>query len=204
MGNLVQALITEGYIFPAQIILLIIDGYMILNNPNHYILLSSILIFSLFVLQTIRRRFFLFFPKNNFMNRVTVSIDTKYLRLLIVASTFLTCLGIGAEFFNFPLCFNFIFNPIGYFVFTIVFIILIPAIFWKFSPQLNSKIARDLMTYNPRTLNIKCPFSDNKDNKHIAFQINEVIDENRGRITFRCDMCEADDITFEVALNVGQ
>ena len=64
------------------------------NRPfSLFLLFSAIIILSLFILQSISRRFLILFPYNQFMNVETPSIDTYILRVLLISSIF--CFFIG-------------------------------------------------------------------------------------------------------------
>jgi len=87
--NLIKELANQGYIFPIQAIILLINGYLIYTyNDNGCVILSSIMITSTFVLQAVRRRFFMFHPRNSDTGRESALIDTWYLRLIIIPLIF--------------------------------------------------------------------------------------------------------------------
>lgn len=203
MNEIIKSLIEEGLIFPAQIVLLVINAYFLINGPNYFILLSSIILLSIFVLQSVRRRFLLLFPKNGFAYRNTSSLDTFYLKLIIIASTFLSVTGIALKILNKSLIFDSInqceYWYLWYGIPAVIFLLAAPIFFWRKSEWINDRIANDLKNYGSHTFSRKCVFSGS----HYCIQENEVIDKNTGKIKFSCPICEK---TFEqiVALNIGQ
>jgi hypothetical protein len=141
----------------------------------------------------------MFHPKNYFMNRGTVALDTIYLRIIIITATLLTCLGANSIFLKMPTNLNFIMQPKWIIVFTSIPVAIIPVIFWLASNYINKKIAAKLQAYGPTSQTMNCPFGGN----HLALQTHEVVDKDTGKITFKCYLC--DKIwEHEVALNLGQ
>jgi len=97
---------TEGYKWPAIAIQGIILSNIILIGVsrvisfNVFLLISAVIILSLFILQSISRRFLLLFPYNQIMNVEIQSIDTHILRVFLITSIF--CFFIGL--INFKVC----------------------------------------------------------------------------------------------------
>jgi len=153
--NLIKELANQGYIFPIQAIILLINGYLIYTyNDNGCVILSSIMITSTFVLQAVRRRFFMFHPRNSDTGRESALIDTWYLRLIIIGATFFALMGWSNSSIGDPVCFNFVRNnilPIG-----LVFIIIIPLIFFFSSKYIDEKIADKLIKYGPNKSCVPC------------------------------------------------
>jgi len=76
------SLIIQGLLFGANIAILIND------RGNLYTVISMIFLLSLFVLQSINRRFLFLHPVSGFMNESVSFIDTKILKLFILLSAF--------------------------------------------------------------------------------------------------------------------
>lgn len=185
--NFLKALTDNGYIFPIQAIILLIDGYLIsTKNYNGWVYLSSILIISTFVLQAVRRRFFMFHPRNNSVGRESAHIDTWYLRLVIIVATLSALMGWTNTSIGYPLCFNFIRTNI--FIIGFIFIVIIPVIFWFLTDRINTWIANKLIRFGPNRNRDRCPACN-----RFALYTYEVIDKNTVREHVHCNSCQYDD-----------
>jgi len=114
-----SALTIQGIIISINAILFFKD---ILNN---YLLISSIVILSLFMLQAINHRFLLLNPVNMFMKKFVPSGDTYLLKFLIILSIIFLFFGVGQvlEYFQFNLA------NLAVMISGIFFLILLP-LFW--------------------------------------------------------------------------
>jgi hypothetical protein len=134
------------------------------NRPfSLFLLFSAIIILSLFILQSISRRFLIFFPYNQFMNVETPSIDTYILRVLLISSIF--CFFIGL--IDFSAC-NQIFGEISrtlisflklFLVFSsaFIFFILVPIIWILFLREKTIQHIVDKLKKTDFVRDIPCP-----------------------------------------------
>lgn len=201
MNEIIKLLLTEGLVFPLQIIILIIDAYLVLNTKsNGYVLLSLVLIFSIFVLQTVRRRFLLLYPKQQWAGYESAEIDTYYLRGIVILSAFSSLMGLFSSYTNsMPKWAIILESYIPIPLISLLTIVIIPCFFCLFSNLINDRIAKKLKSHGPYISVVTChcckyPY---------AIQKREVIHKNLGKITFKCEHCN-NDIVREVTLPIGE
>ena len=197
MSEIIKLLLDQGLLFPLQIIILIIDAYLFVKGKfNGYVLLSLVLIISTFVLQTIRRRFLLLYPRNNWVGRESSEIDTYYLRLIIILSA---CFSLIGYFSSYSASIDrwgvFIKSYLPFII--AITIGLMPCLFWIFSDRIDKRVAEKLKSYGPNISVISCPCCEYP----YAIQKNEVIHKNLGKISFQCDHCNN---VREITLNIGE
>jgi hypothetical protein len=199
MNEIIKLLLDQGLLFPLQTIIIIIDAYLIVKEKsNGFVLLSVILVLSTFVLQLVRRRFLLLYPRNNWVGRESTSIDTFYLRIVIIISACSSLIG----------CFSVNCTTIesldafieSYLPWIIPITVgLIPGIFWFSSSAIDDRIAEKLKKYGPKISIVSCPCCEYP----YAIQKKEVLHKNLGRVSFQCEHCK-NDVTREITLNIGE
>lgn len=135
------------------------------------IIISIVLIFSIFVLQALNNRFYLYFPFQEWAKQPTKDWDTYLLYLLTVLAFFFFILGVSDSI---------LFSVVG------ISIIIIPGIVWKF--YFNNKIIIRVvkkLKANPIIEDFVCPNCKGK--ATIKYQ---VIDEREGKKIIHCvDEC---------------
>ena len=200
MNELIKLIASQGLIFPLQSIILIIDILLFIKGKaNIYVVFSALLIFSIFVLQLVRRRFLLLFPFNSTAGCESSHIDTYYLRLIAIISTFLTIIGlIETSSVNSPLEQSYYYRLLP--LFTVIFIGLIPGIFWLLSEKLNQMIANKLKQKGPNKILTQCNYCG----KNTCIQENHIIDKNRVKIKRKCHYCDKVEQEYEIFTNIGE
>jgi hypothetical protein len=202
MGEIVKMFINQGLLSPIQLVILIIDAYLLLTgHHNSFVLLSFLVIISTFVLQAVKGRFLLLLPKNNWVGRESSEIDTYYLRSIIILSTLFVCIGVFVAYLiNINRWVHVLEENLKHFlpIAGFIFIVIIPVVFWIFSERIDKRVATKLKRYGPYTFVRQCPFCS----KGFALQTNEVIDRNRGRSRLICSQCQVEE-EREVSLNIG-
>ncbi|MFC2069435.1 hypothetical protein ACFLTP_10605 [Chloroflexota bacterium] len=200
MADGLGSLIQRGLLLPLQALLLIIDGYFIIAEEiNSWILLSSIFVLSIFVLQSVRVRFLWLYPYNKFVDRPSPEIDTYYLRVIIILATLVTVLGIPTALdYHLDLWWDKDFIAclpiIG-----IILVVVVPALFWIFSKYMNKRIANKLRSKGPNLKVTNCL----QCHKNSHEEKREIIDQHMGSITMSCINCHYQSMKYLVPLNVG-
>jgi len=200
MNELIKLIASQGLIFPLQSIILIIDVLLFTKGKaNIYVVYSALLIFSIFVLQLVRRRFLLLFPFNSTAGCESSHIDTYYLRFIAIISTFLTIIGlIETSAINPPLEQSCYYKLLP--LLTVIFIIIIPGIFWLLSEKLNQMIANKLKLKGPNKVLTECNYCG----RNTCIQENHIIDKNKVKIKRKCHFCEKIEPEYEIFTNIGE
>jgi len=176
---------------------------------NGFLIFSGLIIITLFILQSLSRRFFLLFPINRFMNEPVPSIDTyliKILSFLFLLSFFLGLL-IAHEY---PSCIlieieKFLLSKLVILITVLVFLVLLPG-FWlvcleKFSKKsITNKLKRSEYKYCPDPFKL-CPNC-----QKILIAENIVTSDNEEKIIvktiFSCENC-GEKFECPVKLNIA-
>ncbi len=171
---------------------------------NVFLLISAIIILSLFILQSVSRRFLLLYPYNQFMNVETPSIDTYILKIFLITSIFFFLIGL----LDLKIC-NIIFSNVDrtllccillFFIISVVliFLIFIPII-WLFCLRKKSiKKVVDLLKNTKFEQTIPCP----KCCGGKAKRIRKVLDRKSGMVITQCEKCgykREEDVKFIIA-----
>lgn len=200
MNELIKLFANQGLIFPLQAIILIIDVLLFTKGKaNIYIIYSALIIFSIFVLQLVRRRFLLLFPSNSTAGCDSSHIDTYYLRIIAIISTFLTIIGLVKTMSTVPpLEQNCYYKLLPFFA--LILIVIVPGIFWFFSENLNQMIANKLKKKGPNKILTVCNYCG----KSSCIQENYIIDKNTIKIKRKCHCCQKEEPEYEVFTNIGE
>lgn len=166
---------------------------------NSFVILSSVIILSLFSLQVVSRRFLMFYPYQGALKQPTPRIDTTILRCFITSSLFFVLLGVLKDKANFL---GTIDTIIGEFLIILV-PLLIPILpfLWhfKFEEKVRNSLIEYLKTkplvYSGRCFNPECKNPLAKYTKTVELQ-------NTCKITINCEKCK---IPFECYehVNIG-
>jgi len=146
MNELLRILTSQGRVFPLQLILLVVDGYLVVTDrASSFLMLSIIILASIFVLQTTRGRFLLLHPRNSWAGRETSEWDTYYLSFIAALATFFTFLGLYFGITDTPdklavLVEAYLNQPIFQVIWAVLFVVAIPLIFAFYSNQLNERM----------------------------------------------------------------
>jgi len=87
-SELVKSLDQRWSVISLQMLILLAGAYFYTEGfANLFVLGSAVMIFTLFNLQVVSRRFLLIYPMHGFLNRKTTSWDTHVLHVLLMLST---------------------------------------------------------------------------------------------------------------------
>lgn len=169
------------------------------GHQNSYIIISSILILTLFCLQVISRRFLMFYPSQGFMKCPTMKIDTTILRCtLIFIVTFLALGILKPESPLLTLIDEYLIHKLKY-----ILPVILPVfpLLWHFffDEMVRNSLVEDLK-HKETIISVQCP---NPDCQHpFAKAIKKVKSKNEGVLHIECEKCGQKYDKLE-AINIG-
>lgn len=205
MSELIRMLRNEGLATPIQVIVLVIDGYLISSgNVGGFASVSIVIILSTFVLQAVRGRFLLLYPRNNWAGRESSEIDTYYLRSIIIAVTLFTIMALFFGLLETPdprlsQLDAALLRPDVLVTLAVLFDVLIPFMFGTSFNTINDRIAKKLKNNGPWISLSKCPFCRNS----FAVEIHEIVNRSQGYFNLKCESCGKVEM-HRVSLNIGE
>ena len=184
-----------------QVAILAINGILYFKGgvENSFIILSSVIILSLFSLQVVSRRFLMLYPYQGALKQPTPRIDTTILRCFIIFSLFFMLLGIlrgRSEFLS-------IIDTIFSWLLIILVPFLIPTLplLWhfKFNEKERNLLIEDLKT-KPLKYSGECLDPDCKN--PVAKYTKTVESQNSCKITINCEKCKKSFACYK-PVNIG-
>lgn len=170
-----------------QTVILSLNIYLYSNgNKNSFVILSGVLILSLFCLQVVSRRFLMFYPRQGYMNVPSPKIDTTILRcFLIISICFMFAGALNNDVIKLKEI-EFFIRPHLYWIIPIL-IPLLPLL-WHF---FFADIVRNSFVEDMKKLTVfsatNCP---NPECKNLYAQVEQkVLSQNSGQVTIKCDEC---------------
>ena len=200
MSELIRLIAEKWQLFPIQIIIIVVNVYLVVKSElNYCLLLSLVLVLSTVVLQTVRRRFLLLYPVNLTMNRrSSAHADTYYLRVILILSTLFLTIGFSLinqdRFIGLD---NLIGKLLPYSV--ILFIVVAPLIFCFLSERINEAIAQKLKNAGPSLSIEECPFCSEK----FALYERTIISKEKIGVKIKCLKCDKSTL-YELSANIGE
>jgi hypothetical protein len=169
------------------------------GHQNSYIVISGVLILTLFCLQVISRRFLMFYPIQRFMNISTTKIDTTILRCtLIFAATFL---AVGVLKSISPLLTLIDQHLILNLKYILPLILPLFPLLWHFffDDLVRNNLVEELKS-KQTTISVQCP---NRDCQYpFAKAIKRVKSNSEGVIHIKCEIC-GNEYDKHEAINIG-
>jgi len=169
------------------------------GNKNSFIILSGIIILSLFSLQVVSRRFLMFYPFQQYMSTPSQKIDTAILRLFLISSISLMFIGgINSDIGRLKEIESTLRSNLFW-----IIPILIPILplSWHF---IFDNLVRESFVEDMKKLSVhyagKCP-TPNCNNPYARFE-RKVLSQNCGQVVIECDSCNKK-YEYKEPINLG-
>lgn len=184
-----------------QVAILAINGTLYFKGgvENSFIILSSVLILSLFSLQVVSRRFLMFYPYQGALKQPTPRIDTTILRCFIILSLFFMLFGMLKNRADYLSTIDDIIC--GLLIILVPLLIPILPLLWHFifEKKVRDALIEDIKT-KPRVYSGQCLNPDCKNS--LAKYTKSVESQNSCEITINCEKCKKT-FTYYESVNIG-